>query len=92
MSEVERTPYRTVVADLAAAIVTAGEELLSVETDDGVTCVFVFPDKVRAEALADKWKANELNVDAMALTRNVKKVYRMVRQAQAKYAKERVAS
>lgn len=83
--------YRTVNADLAAALVTAGVKLLSVDTKDGVTCEFVFtPVNTKGEAaevIAARWVNGTLMQDAMRLSRNIKKVYFRLRETRRDYAR-----
>lgn len=90
--------YRTVNADLAAALITVGARLRSLDTSDGVTIEFVFDSTIARPEFADQttvvsvveeWSRNDLYVDASTLTKNIKRIYKQVRDRKREWANAR---
>ena len=94
--------YRTVNADLAAALITVGARLRALDTSDGVTIEFVFDptilnhtdeDDLRPALpvthVVEDWSRNNLSVDASTLTKNIKRVYKQVRDRKREWANTR---
>lgn len=80
--------YRTVNADLAAALITVGVRMRRMDTSDGVTIEFVFEPVLTMDngvasesvfSIVESWSRNNLRVDASTLSKNIKRIYKQVR-------------
>ncbi len=84
--------YRAVNADLAAALITVGARLRGMETGDGVTIEFVFEPTLMDDgietpvsAMVQDWSAGMLRVDALTLSKNLKRVYKSMRDKKREF-------
>jgi hypothetical protein len=87
----KRSEYRTVNADLAAALWAYGMEPL-LETVDGITVEFVFPDDGHAPSfpkLTADWQAGELNVDAKLHSQRTRQLRTKMRKTCEEFIRER---
>jgi len=92
------TEYRTVNADLSAALITVGARLRALQTSDGVTIEFVFDPEVEnfddglrvpVTSIVEQWSRNDLLVDASTLSRNIKRIYKQVRDKKREFQNSR---
>lgn len=84
--------YRTVNADLSAALITVGARLRAMETSDGVTIEFVFDADTDGRLVSDvvtEWSQGALMVDASTLSKNIKRVYKQVRDRKREFENSR---
>jgi hypothetical protein len=92
----KRDEYRTVNADLAAALWAAGIEPV-LETVDGITVEFVFPqiaDDYEGQSLlvahlAADWSEGALNVDARMLSQRSRQLRTKMRKTCEEFIRER---
>lgn len=83
--------YRTVNADLAAALWAYGIEP-TFETVDGITVEFVFPDRWgdhQITGLTEMWSESELNVDARMLSQRSRQLRTQMRKTCEQFIRER---
>jgi hypothetical protein len=85
-----KSEYRTVNADLTAAIWAAGLEPV-LETTDGITVEFVWPDPAApaAERLAQAWGEGTLKVHARVLSQRARQLRTQMRKTCEAYIRER---
>jgi predicted RNA-binding protein with PIN domain len=94
----KKTEYRTVNADLAAALWASGIEPMF-ETLDGITVEFVFPawpewkdakdEPFETSDLAEQWTAGELDVDARTLSQRARQLRTQIRKTCEQFIRER---
>lgn len=89
----ENGEYRTVNADLAAALITVGVRMRDMSTSDGVTVEFAFdtvaPDGSLLTDIVEKWSHGSLLVDASTYSRNTKRIYKNIRDTKREFENSR---